>query len=88
MKMKAVFKYILLILVCFIFFLNVFLFSNKSLNNIRAIGYPQETIQINRDSELIIMRLHDLKNDTIYLDTILKRKRKISTIEEYNSTKF
>lgn len=87
--MKNFSKYVLLVLTCLVFVLIYFYPQIKSSNNnIRAIGYPQDTIQINRDSVLIIMRLHDLKNDTIYLDTILKRKRKISTIEEYNSTKF
>lgn len=87
--MKNFSKYVLLVLTCLVFVLIYFYPQIKSSNNnIRAIGYPQETIQINRDSELIIMRMYDLKNDTIYLDTILKRKRRISTIEEYNFTKF
>ena len=52
--------------------------------NIRAIGYPRDTVMVNQRPYLIV-EMHDCVNDTVvYFDTIPLNTRTPSTLEDFD----
>lgn len=88
-RVKDVFRIIILLsfIIAVIILLSLIAIKDNR-NYITKVGHPVDTIRIDERREMIVVEIHDLVRDSVYLDTITRYNRKLSTLEEHNTYKY